>query len=246
MIRTFTDTLPLELVFLGDGPGQDEETKIGSRVYKRGEIYTDVPPTHYARGGFHTTSEINDILVYHKRPEKRGIVLGTAPCMWDDLAGAPDDWDIIAVNGAGFLYTKPIKLWCSVHGKYMHGWIEKRRATGASMDYKAFGNFGKRDDPGEIEAWNMPNGNGSSGLFAVLIALEQGYTKLLLCGVPLEGQERHDYKNDGVEVIEAPTDYKHYRGGWLMRRDHLIQHVRSMSGWTRETFGAPTPEWLGK
>ncbi len=243
-MRIFTDTLPIDLVFLGDGPGQAETTMIGRREYRRGEVYGDVPPTHYAKGGFHAMDEIDDVLVYHKVPPKCAIVLGTAPCMWDDLERAPKGWDVVAVNGAGFLYLEPIKMWCSVHGKYMHEWIEKRRVTGASMDFEAFGNFGKRDDPGDIHAWNMPNGNGSSGLFGVLIALEHGYTKIVLCGIPLEGQERHDYKGDSVEVVEAPTDYKHYRSGWLMRRDYLKLHVRSMSGWTKELFGEPTAEWL--
>lgn len=243
-MRTFTETLPIDLVFLGDGPGQSDITRIGKREYRRGEVYNDVPPTHFAKGGFHATDEIDDVLVYHKRPAgKRGIVLGTAPSMWDDLAAAPAGWDVIAVNGAGFLYLKPIVMWCSVHGKYMHEWIAKREAAGASMDFRAFGNFGKRDNPGRIEQWNRPNGNGSSGLFAVLIALEHGYDKLVLCGVPLEGDQRHGYKDD-PGVVKATTDYKHYRGGWLMRRDYLIRHVRSMSGWTRETFGAPDAEWL--
>jgi len=241
-----TDHFPRELVFLGDGPGQPHETTIGSRVYVRGEKYDDVPLTHYGKGGFHTMEEVEEIIVVRRRPPKCGIVLGTAPCMWEDLKGVPPDWDVIAVNGAGFLYLEPIVMWCSAHGKYLTGWIEKRREAGASMDFKAYGNFGKHDDPGDVVAWNRPNGNGSSGLFTILIALELGYDRLILCGIPLEGQERFGYKEDTSAVVTAQTDYKHYRKGWNQQQGLLSDHVRSMSGWTKETFGEPTAEWLNE
>jgi len=242
-MQVFTENLPLEIVFLGDAPGQSDQTRIGDRVYKRGESYSDVPPEHYARGGFHAMSEIEDTLVYLKKQPKHGIVLGTAPCMWDDLERAPRGLDVICVNGAGFLYLEPIAMWCSIHGSYMRGWIEKRRAAGASMDFLAYGNFSKHEDPGEVIPWNRPNGGGSSGMYAVTVALESGYDKVILCGVPLEGQQRYDYK-ESAEVVPSPTDYKHYRSGWINNREMFAGRVRSMSGWTRELLGAPTEEWL--
>ena len=250
MMPSITDPFPREVVFLADAPGQAEETRIGSSVYVRGQRYKDIPASHYGRGGFHTVEEMNETLVVFKRPLRCGIVLGTAPCMWDDWEAwamgpaPPEGWDVIAVNGAGFMYLDPIAIWCSVHGKYLTEWIEKRRETGASMDFKAYGNFGRYDERGDVIEWNKPNGNGSSGLYAVLLALELGYERLVLCGVPLQGQERYDYKEDPSTVITAQTDYKHYHTGWNMHRDLLRGKVRSMSGWTRELLGAPTEEWL--
>jgi hypothetical protein len=240
------EPFPFDVVFLADAPGQAGETKIGSRIYIRGETYHDVPVTHYSRGGFHTAEEIEGMLVIRKRSPKCGIVLGTAPCMWDDLERAPAGWDIIAVNGAGFMYLAPIALWCSAHGKYLTLWMEKRRNAGAPMTFKAYGNFGQYDELGDVIAWNKPNGNGSSGLYAVLVALELGYQKLVLCGIPLEGQERFDYKEDSSKVITAQTDYQHYRLGWNQNRDLLQKHVRSMSGWTKELLGEPDAEWLNE
>ena len=244
MMLRHTGNFPLEVVFLGDGPGQPQETKIGGRVYVRGEMYDDVPLTHYSKGGFHTVEEIDEMIVVRRRPPKCAVVLGTAPCMWDDLEGAPPGWDVIAVNGAGFLYLDPIVMWCSAHGRYLTGWIEKRREAGASMDFKAYGNFGEHDDTGDVIAWNRPNGGGSSGLFTTMIALELGYDRLVLCGIPLEGQERFGYKEDVSTVVPAQTDYKHYRKGWNKQLGLFSERVRSMSGWTRETFGEPTAEWL--
>jgi hypothetical protein len=109
------------------------------------------------------------------------------------------------------------------------------------MDFEAYGNFADNEECDGVIRWNRPNGGGSSGLFAVLIALELGFDKLILCGMPVDGEKR--ITSDGeVEVGETP--YQHYRKGWILRQGILSEHVRSMSGWTRETFGAPTAEWL--
>jgi hypothetical protein len=237
-------TFPTEVLFLGDASGQSETTTIGGCRYERGERYTEVPIEHYAKGGFHVTNDLDGVVVVRRTSPRRGIVLGTAPCMWDDLAAAQAlvSWDVIAVNGAGFMYADPIEMWVSIHGDALVEWIEKRRALDYNMHFNAYGNFKPGEDSGSVIEWNKPNGGGSSGLFAVMVALEMGYERLILCGMPLEGQERFDY--DGREIITAETAYRFYRSGWKLRAPLLRGHVRSMSGWTRETFGDPTSEWL--
>jgi len=253
-----TDLTSVEWIFAGDGPGQPERWRIGSTTYVRGELYTDVPPRHLMRGGFHQVGELDGSVVLHRRPVKRGIILGTAPSMWTDLLqfraqfDSDREWDLIAVNGAGFLYEEPIDLWVSVHGNHLVKWVRKRHDLGYDMDFAAYGNFGRYENiPDGITAWNKPHGNGSSGLFAVLVALELGYERLVLCGVPLEGQRRYGYGNpndksepDENGLVTGDTDYKHYRTGWYKRRGALEEHVRSMGGWTAEYLGEPTDEWV--
>ncbi len=237
---------PAEVVFLGDAPGQPEVTTIGGRTYRRGEFYEDVPVEHFSKGGFHLTGELDGLVVVHKTPERRGIVLGSAPCLWEDTIAAPlsnnGEWEHIAVNGAGVFCGSPLHVWASIHGPKLVDWIEKRRALGrCDMDFKAYGNFADNQESGDVIRWNRPNGDGSSGLFAVLIALELGFDKLILCGMPMDGEERIT-SDGGVEP--GLTPYHHYRKGWILRQGILSKHVRSMSGWTRETFGEPTAEWL--
>lgn len=178
---------------------------------------------------------------------KRCVVLGTAPCMWDDLACAPAGLDVVAVNRAGWLYLEPIALWVSIHGIDLVDFIEQRRALGADMNFTAYGNFAGRDESGDVIRWNRPNGGGSSGLFATRIAIELGYERVVLAGVPLEGNTT-TVDDEGSQTINEPSaaGYGVYRGGWLKYRDEIADNVRSMSGWTRETFGAPTAEWLNE
>ena len=178
---------------------------------------------------------------------KRCVVLGTAPCMWDDLARAPADLDLVAVNRAGWLYLEPITLWVSIHGADLVRHIEQRRDLGADMNFDAYGNFAEADDSGDVIRWNRPNGGGSSSLFATRIALELGYERVVLAGVPLEGNTiiaDHD-GNETVEEFSA-AGFGVYRGGWERVHDEICNHVRSMSGWTRDTFGEPTAEWLNE
>jgi hypothetical protein len=173
--------------------------------------------------------------------------------MWDDLRRVPDGLDVVAVNRAGWLYLEPLTLWISIHGGgvsrggglSLMGHIEKRRALGADMDFTAYGNFAEAEESGDVIRWNRPNGGGSSSLFAVRIALELGYERVVLAGVPLVGHTTI-CDADGSEKVDEPSaaGFGVYRGGWQKVHGEIAGHVRSMSGWTRETFGAPTAEWL--
>lgn len=238
-----------ETVFLGDAPGQGETVRIGKVTYKRGETYRDVPPEHMAKGGFYITSFIGGVVVVRGRSVKRGIVLGTAPSMWSDLEAARAilgsmQWDLIAVNGAGILYTDPITLWASVHGYQLVKWMRKREEQGLDMGFKAYGNFAKSEPSADVIRWNRPNGGGSSGLYATLTALELGYDQLILCGIPISGDTRHSYDTEELAVVKADCPYESYRSGWIKSHEELKDKVRSMSGWTAEKLGKPTHEWL--
>jgi hypothetical protein len=171
--------------------------------------------------------------------------------MWDDLRRVPAGLDVVAVNRAGWLYLDPIAMWVSIHGGSNRGGvglvdsIEKRRALGADMNFAAYGNFAENEESGACIRWNRPNGGGSSSLFATRIALELGYERVVLAGVPLVG-DTTICDADGSEKVEEPsaTGFAIYRGGWEKVHDEIADNVRSMSGWTRETFGEPTAEWL--
>jgi len=239
--------MDVEVVFLGDAPGQGGVIKIGKTVYERGKTYHNVPEKHFAKGGFYILSTSDGVVMVRGRPVRRAVVLGTAPSMWDDLAAADElmtgmEWEVIAVNEAGILYEKPFALWFSIHGFKLVKWVRKRGELGLDMNFKAYGNFADPEKSEDVIRWNHPNGGGSSGLFAVLGALELGYDQLILCGVTMDGKKKHD--PTAGQLIDATCPYDSYRPGWYKVQAQIKDKVRSMSGWTAEFLGKPTREWL--
>jgi len=165
-----------------------------------------------------------------------------------------DRFDVIAVNGAGWNYEGDIDYWISAHGGKLVNWMPRRDAAGGNSDYIAAGNFAPHEDNGPAIPLQRPNGGGSSGMFAVLFALEMGYRRCVLAGCPMSGNGREYYGDDDEGVMidattidpqpEIPNGFAAYREGWKRQQREFAPHVRSMSGWTKNTFGAPTLAWL--
>ena len=79
---------------------------------------------------------------------------------------------------------------------------------------------------------------GSSGLLATRVAVaDLNSPKVVLCGVPQDDRAHFD----------RPGKWRHadsFVESWEAIVPRIRDRVRSMSGWTREVFGAPTREWL--
>lgn len=92
----------------------------------------------------------------------------------------------------------------------------------------------------------LPWAGGSSGMLAVQVALTLGCTKVILCGVPMTATEHfsqsHEFDADHTRWTEADMHWRAFERvhalGWFENK------VRSMSGRSRDLFGAPTREWL--
>ena len=86
---------------------------------------------------------------------------------------------------------------------------------------------------------------GTSGLYAVQIALEElGFDGVILAGVPIDADAgtmapEHSLMTDADRV-------NRYRPEWHLAFPSIGERTRSMSGWTRELLGEPTPEWLAE
>lgn len=168
------------------------------------------------------------------------LILGAAACLWDDLKALGHwDGDVMAVNRAGVHYSGQIAHWVTLHPEHLPEWIEARAV--------AFG-------PSEFTTWCQREGDdvdnavtdigpyGSSGLFAVRIALQRlGYQRVVLAGMPIDDGP-HFYDAGGRR--SGPT-FEWYRPEWIKARHLEIRgRLRSLSGWTREKFGAPDREWM--
>ena len=162
---------------------------------------------------------------------RRGIVLASAPGALEELAEfrqrASGEWDVLAVNQSGIRYTEPLAAWGSVHADQIVGWIDQRRNLGYDMEFDAFGeSFLPGQDRASVRyigpvRWAC----GSSALYVVQYALEQGYSQIVLAGVHLSGR------------------YEMYRDGWREAFDVICGKVYSLSGWTRDFLGPPPEDW---
>lgn len=166
------------------------------------------------------------------------LVLGGADCVHADVEAALDlgEFDgVVACNHVGIFWRGRLDAWCSLHGdKLKKPWRASRERLGLPPAGKLFGQE-------DVAAYRFPGQNdpGSSGLFALKVALdEMGYDRAVLCGIPLEPERQH------FNISGPWRPALGYRMGWLEALPHIAHRARSMSGWTAETLGRPDAAWI--
>ena len=127
------------------------------------------------------------------------------------------------IDFAGTLHPDKMIPWMNLREKNGHPMPVS--TTWAHRPYVGFSNHTKD--------WQ-----GSSGLFMTKVARENGYTHIILCGVPMQVESEHFVRHQRWNA--APGFIR----GWHRVEHDLVPFVRSMSGWTREKFGEPTFGWL--
>ena len=170
---------------------------------------------------------------------KVAVVVGTAGCVFDDIKQLEsllpnrEDYSVFTVNFATMLPLKPNYI-CAIHGDYIDTYKAiaciKAEEYGWRKDFYTISTFGNAD-----HIFDDLGVSGTSGRFTASVALEMGYHKVILVGVPLSGSKRfygdirHDYSKC-LPVME-----------W-QEMDKM--KVKSFSGNTLELLGEPTQEWL--
>ena len=162
------------------------------------------------------------------------IIMGSARCLYDDLSHLPYQGDVMAVNWAGLLYPMNKRHWVSLHPEEIPHYLGLDKTNRLQKDHI----FTHSTRDAEV-VWDFDDpeiGNGTSSLFATLVALALGYTPVVLAGVPL----------DGTGNLYHPPDYliNSWADGsshdkWLEYRPLFVNRVFSLSGFTREILGAP-------
>lgn len=122
----------------------------------------------------------------------------------------------------------------TLHPDKMHGWTRERVKNKLPMPFGSI--WCHRDYLGFTH--NTRDWQGSSGLFMTKIALENGFTHIILCGVPMDKNADHIIRHVSWHHADA------FRRGWLRHMIELKPFVRSMSGWTMRELGTPTSAWL--
>lgn len=169
------------------------------------------------------------------------IVLGSALSVWDDfdaveaiLAGRPRL--VIACNDAGAHFGGHIDGWVSLHPDRFSRWRSSRKGPGRYRVFSHLGNPAQPDLEVIPERWT-----GSSGLYGAQIALSVfGCAGAVLCGIPIDQEAGHIVHPGPWSRVER------YRSGFRAAAPEIASDLRSMSGWTRQTFGAPDVEWLNE
>jgi hypothetical protein len=173
---------------------------------------------------------------------KLAVVLGGASCVWADLEelrGMANPDIVVAVNDVGTVYPHELHHWASYHAGYFTRWVEQRQKNGLPGTPVLW--TGKRLPRGlrsDIKIFDLFGG--SSGLLGAHIAM-QCADRVVLAGVPMDPTMQHYHGRDRGKPWK---DAKSYHRHWQVLAPRLRPHLRSMSGWTRDLLGSPTPTWL--
>lgn len=170
------------------------------------------------------------------------IVLGGAQCLHEDIETAlamfnPDV--VVAVKDIGITYPH-IDHWVTYHPERLPKEVHIRRSKGLAdpLYVWTYDKITVRPKVG-IEFRTVKHRGGSSGFMGMVVACIVA-DKAVLCGIPMDPKQKHFSRPKKQGWPEA----NYYRRVWSEHHGEYKDRVRSMSGWTREIFGAPSKEWL--
>lgn len=176
-------------------------------------------------------------------PEQRlriALALGGAECVWEDVAGAQDlgtSDAVFACNEAAVQWDN-LTAFCTLHPENLTKWMKQRRDKGLPEPKHVIAHEERSLVTDVI--WHLLPGqkqSASSGVYCAIAAMNLGYERVVLCGVPLTAGP-HFFTNDSWRDLDQ------FVKGFDQIAALLQHHVRSMSGYTRERLGLPTREWL--
>lgn len=181
----------------------------------------------------------------------RALVLGSAECVWRDADAAlelfrPDA--IYACNDIGARWPGPLDVWCTLHPEHFARWLAQRARRGHApaaqiVSHLELTKEKHRFNVDRLAPYRWPesegqSASGSSGLFAAKLAQDDGHDRIVLAGIPMTREAGN------IARAGAWHEREHFVRGWELALPRIRARVRSMSGWTQQLLGSPTPEWL--
>lgn len=198
---------------------------------------------------------------------KRALIVGCSARVWADVEAAHDlcpQFDTYyLVKFAGIRWDGGRFVWVTLHPEFMRvdklppttmegnqpGYVKQRAALGLHSDYEIVsplttevGMHGHHKmDRHTTYRWPGMSGSGSSGFFAVKVALEDdGHDVAVLAGVPMEQEAGHFTRKKPWLARDS------FLIPWTSHKKYYAEKTRSLSGgWTEQELGRPTLEWLG-
>ena len=182
---------------------------------------------------------------------KTALIVGCADCLWDDVktAHALGKYDATyCVKMAGIYWPHKFQTWVSLHPEWQAGYEGERKERGYPDGYETVGPL-----QGEVGmhakhkvdrrvSYRFPgsNASASSGIYAAKVAMEDGYGRIVLAGIPMQAEQNHFIR--GKEWKQCDS----FIVGLYAAIPFLDGKVKSVSGLTRELLGAPTKEWISE
>ena len=167
-------------------------------------------------------------------------VVGSAPCALADLRGLlgmhPDT--SVCVLNRGINLPLHFDYFLTGHQEFFAKDVAVKRASGEVFHAIGAEKHEGYDDhfrPHSKQAW------GGSAANAICYFASRGF-RVVLCGCPFDIS---GHFNDESATYHAGELWDWFLRGHSHRAGHNV-NVRSMSGNTRELFGAPTKEWVNE
>ncbi|GLT07987.1 hypothetical protein GCM10007928_02180 [Sulfitobacter porphyrae] len=176
------------------------------------------------------------------------LVLGGAACLWDDVdAYAGPVGAVVACNDAGYAWPGALAAWVSLHPlnwtRPKDAWLAKRDAKGYPPAPLYTHDANKAPDGAVLTPHQFPGceHSGSSGMFAAKVALiDLCFDQVVLCGIPMAPMKHFTgldhWQTAHNRVSPLPN---RYLKRWRDVPAEFTGRIRSMSGATRDLFGAP-------
>lgn len=193
---------------------------------------------------------------------KPAIVVGSAPCLYDDLEKALELYPfafVIAVNGA-CVALENIDAFVAGHTAKAEHFAQARRNAYPEKPVEVWANWTRKEGPPprltypSVTRWfgaGVSSGATSAGK-ATRMALSLGYEPVIICGCPLdnsgyfEGESQkgkaigHDCRRVGDPDQNVHRTILNYRDKFAkLAKGEFKGKVFSMSGLTRKLLGAP-------
>ena len=146
---------------------------------------------------------------------------------------------VYAVNDAAACYSGPLDAFVTLHPEKLPEWVALRSYVDSSHKCEYIAHCEGPLVTRVVDyRWPGMNASGSSGLFAVKVALEKPENKVVLCGVPMDAMRAHF--NNTLPWFEVDS----FWSAWTIALPYIKDRVRSMSGRTAQLLGMPTREFL--
>lgn len=180
---------------------------------------------------------------------RSALVIGCGDCIWEDIKTAQSlgKYDsVYCVKMAGIYWPHKFKSWVSLHPEFMQGYQAERRERGYPDGYEIVaplhgevGMHAKHKVDRRV-SYRFPgmNASASSGIYAAKVAMEDGFDRIVLAGVPMQAEQKHFIRGKEWKQCDA------FLSGLKQSIPFLKDKVRSVSGLTKELLGPPTREWL--
>jgi hypothetical protein len=179
---------------------------------------------------------------------KRALVVGCGPDVWNDVKQAQKlvDFDAVyCVKLAAVHWPGRFDVFVTLHPEWIEDYKKQRAALGRDMNFETVAPLAEElgrhaaYKPDRRVSYLSPGVNlpASSGIYAAKVALEDGFERVVLAGVPMQ---KTNHFARGTPWLQVDC----FLPGFERALPYLHGKVKSMSGRTKDALGFPDVDWL--